>query len=195
MRNTLMTIFLSLMLNSCSSSAVKNVNFDDIKKIKSSDYIIVAFSGYQKSTDTIFEAQIDSYSNIEKIINNHCKNEGKNTYKTNHYNENIKYIYGNGIVAWGQKFWCAKNLTEASNLYIRYLKDPPDIYLSRSQIKFKKDSIKWMKKGRTDLIENHIVYHYERSGLTLYSKNDIEIKPKKNTVKNKKKTNSNLIRE
>ena len=34
MKNTLMTIFLSLTLNNCSSSVIKNVNFDEIKKIK-----------------------------------------------------------------------------------------------------------------------------------------------------------------
>ena len=195
MKKLLGIVVLGLILTSCSSSTIKKVSFDDIKKIKNKDYIIVAFSGYQRSTDTRFEAQINSYSNVERVINDHCKNEGKNSYKTNHINEHIEYIYGNGIVALGQKFWCAKNLKEAGNLYIRYLKDPPDIYLTRSQIKFKKDSIKWIKQGRTDLIEMHIVYHYDRSGLSLYKKNDIKIKPKKNTVKNKKKTNANLIRE
>jgi hypothetical protein len=189
-------IVLIFCLNSCSSSSIlKKVSFDDIKKIKNKDYIIVAFSGYQKNTDTRFEAELTSYSAVEKIINDHCKNKGKNTYKTTNGNEYVKYIYGNGIEAWGQKFWCAKNLKEANNLYINYLKDPPDIYLSRSQIQFKKNSIKWIKKGRTDRIERDLIYYFERSGLSLYKKNSIEIKPKKNTVKNKKKDNSNLVRE
>ena len=80
MKNTLIIIFLGLILTSCSSSTIKKVSFDDIKKIKNKDYIIVAFSGYQRSTDTRFEAQINSYSNVERVINDHCKNEGKNMF-------------------------------------------------------------------------------------------------------------------
>jgi hypothetical protein len=195
-RSIIKFLLFVFCLNSCSSSSIiKKVSFDNIKKIKNKDYIIVAFSGYQKSTDIRFEAELTSYSAVEKIINDHCKKKGKNTYKTTHSYEYVKYTYGNGIEAWGQRFWCAKNFNEAKNLYINYLKNPPDIYLSRSQIKFKKDSIKWIKKGRPDIIERDLVYYFERSGLSLYKKNSIEIKPKKNTVKNKKKDNSNLIRE
>jgi hypothetical protein len=196
MKKILGVMILAIHLTGCSSSTVKKINLDEINTIKNKDYLIIAFSGYQRNTDTIFEVEINNYRDVEKLINDHCKQKNKNTYKTSHRNELINYNYGSGIEAVGQRFWCAHNLKEANNLYARYLKDPPDNYLSRSQLQFKKDSIRYIKQGRTDLIDSEIIYHFERSGLSLYKENNFLKKIKKDNVKeNKKKTKSNLVRD
>ena len=186
MKKLLEVFILSLLLAACSSTKISKISFDKIKKIENKNYIIVAFESYQSSTDTRFVTDITNYMSVENMITDHCKKHKKNTYKTSHSWEEVKFTYGNGIKGYGQRFWCAKSLKEAGELYKGYLKEPRDEYLSKSQKVFKENSVRWIKQGKMEWIQNSIFQYHERSGLSLYGKEIVKSKTKKTKAKKSK---------
>ena len=192
MKKLLGIVVLVFLFSGCSSLEIVNVNLDEIKKIKKEDYIIVAFESFQKSEDKHYKGVIDNYSQIENTITAYCKNKGKNTFGTSHYRDMVTYTYGNSIIATGQRFWCAKNVAEASKLYQKFLKKP-DEYLSYNQERFLKNSIKWLKNGNTGKIEEELNDLLLYSGLKPYGAQFLNLTPEKS--KKIKKTDSNLTRE
>ena len=223
MKKLLAIAVLGLLLVGCASSTINYVGFDEIKKIEGKNYIIVGFSGYQISTDTIYKVNEASYSKYETIINEYCKKKNKNTYVGSSWQDKVDYIYfndikvkgqkkrkkkktyvgsswpdevdynGNDIKVKGQKFWCAKSLVEVKKLYREDLKNPSDQYLSYNQSRFQKLSIKYLEQGRPDRIEKFLNDHTYYADLKLYGK--VIVKEKLISAKKPKETKAKTPKE
>jgi|TARA_B100001079_G_scaffold257619_1_gene255140 hypothetical protein len=167
MKKFLGILVLGYLLVGCATTERIKVSLDEIPRIEKDDYIIIAFEGYD--SEKIYEAEIDSYAKVEKIILGHCNKKGKKAYYTTHYMDTVKYSYGSGLTAKGQRFWCAKTEEVATELYRNYLKNPPDEYLSRNQIYFTKKSMYWLKNNRIDRIEEKLNSMIYAAKITEYS--------------------------
>ena len=184
---------LGYLLVGCATTETIKVSLDEIPRIEKDDYIIIAFEGYD--SEKKYEAEVISYAKVEQIILGHCNKKAKKAYYTTHYMDAVEYVYGSGLTAKGQRFWCAKTKKIATKLYRNYLKNPPDKYLSRNQIYFTKKSTYWLKKNRIDLIEAKLNYMTYITEIAEYSPGSLvisTIKPKK--IK-KKKEEDQLAKE
>ena len=158
MKKIILLLVASLFLVGCSTTPTVKVNLNEIPRIEKDDYIIIAFEGYNKGTELTQEAEVIqkvegvSYIEIEKIIKDHCKKRNNKAYYTTHYRDKVYYPYGSGFEAVGQRYWCAKTRKDAKELYKKYLKNPPDEYLSQNQKRFAERSLYWIKTNKPERI-------------------------------------------
>ena len=76
MKKVLGILVLGCLLVGCETTETIKVSIDEIPRIEIGDYIIIAFEGYD--SEKIYEAEVASYAEVEKIILGHCNKKGVN---------------------------------------------------------------------------------------------------------------------